>query len=214
MLLHLSLISFCPAPFPPIGLILSSRLTAFLPLELSNAHILLSLTPRMSWSLAICIWTTLPTVGNVCFDNDTSRPPSRAGHCKTTLAYDEPPNRWRYPSLSAWTGVVTTEWFPVGSHGSKRDYAGEVLQIMIHVSEKRLRWRNADENRKKQSKAGAQYKTEPEERPSVDCAWRARSVRSVAVERVRALVVLKHCFVCLLDRRSADKVCYSQDCIL
>ncbi|KRY43727.1 hypothetical protein T03_11962 [Trichinella britovi] len=85
---------------------------------------------------------------------------------------------------------------------------------MIHVSEKRLRGRNADENRKKQSKAGAQYKTEPEERPSVDCAWRARSVRSVAVERVRALVVLKHCFVCLLDRRSADKVCYSQDCLI
>ncbi|KRX38227.1 hypothetical protein T05_9584 [Trichinella murrelli] len=137
MLLHLSLISFCPAPFPFIGLILSSRLTAFLPLELSNAHILFSLTPRMSWSLAICIWTTSPTVGNVCFDNDTSRPPYdssisstlcvahdrsmrlcyRAGQCKTTLAYDEPPNRWRYPSLSTWTGVVTTEWFPVGSHG-------------------------------------------------------------------------------------------------
>ncbi|KRX54842.1 hypothetical protein T09_1535 [Trichinella sp. T9] len=35
----------------------------------------------------------------------------------TTLAYDEPPNSWRYPSLSTWTGVVTTEWFPVGSHG-------------------------------------------------------------------------------------------------
>ncbi|KRZ85513.1 hypothetical protein T08_16513 [Trichinella sp. T8] len=100
----------------------------------------------------------------------STRTNSRAGHCKTTLAYDEPPNRWRYPSLSAWTGVVTTEWFPVGSHGSKRDYAGEVLQIMIHVSEKRLRRRNADENRKKQSNAGAQYKTEPEERPSVDCA--------------------------------------------
>ncbi|KRY23111.1 hypothetical protein T12_8572 [Trichinella patagoniensis] len=65
MLLHLSLISFCPPPFPRIELILSSRLTAFLPLELSNSHILLSLTPRMSWSLAICIWTTSPTVGNV-----------------------------------------------------------------------------------------------------------------------------------------------------
>ncbi|KRZ61740.1 hypothetical protein T02_16006 [Trichinella nativa] len=83
----------------------------------------------MSWSLAICVWTTLPTVGNVCFDNDTSRPPYdssifsilcvaressmrlcyRAGQCKNTLAYDEPPNRWRYPSLSRWTGVVTTE---------------------------------------------------------------------------------------------------------
>ncbi|KRY40046.1 hypothetical protein T01_9286 [Trichinella spiralis] len=75
MLLHLSLISFCPAPFPPTGLILSSRLTAFLPLELSNSHILLSNTPHMSWSLAICIWTTSPTVGNVCFNNDTSRPP-------------------------------------------------------------------------------------------------------------------------------------------
>ncbi|KRX38231.1 hypothetical protein T05_8374 [Trichinella murrelli] len=93
----------------------------------------------------------------------------------------------------------------------------EILQIMFHVSEKRLRRRNADENWKKQSNAGAQYKTEPEERPSADCAWRARSVRSVrsvAVERVRALVVLRHCFVCLLDRRSADKVCYSQDCLI
>ncbi|KRY23116.1 hypothetical protein T12_1128 [Trichinella patagoniensis] len=185
------------------------------------------------------------------------------GPCKTTLAYDEPPNRWRYPSLSTWTGVVTTETTHDGERKrlllneqrrtdtdqnnahtkscahtvtsslppslfdivlanqnsaeflhSKRDYAGEVLQIMIHVSEKRLRRQNADENRKKQSNAGAQYKTEPEERPSADCAWRARSVRSVAVERVRALVVLRHCFVCLLDRRSADKVCYSQDCIL
>ncbi|KRX38244.1 hypothetical protein T05_13605 [Trichinella murrelli] len=47
----------------------------------------------------------------------STRTNSRAGHCKTTLAYDEPPNRWRYPSLSTWTGVVTTEWFPVGSHG-------------------------------------------------------------------------------------------------
>ncbi|KRX25962.1 hypothetical protein T07_13382 [Trichinella nelsoni] len=83
-----------------------------------------------------------------------------------------------------------------------------------HVSEKRLRRRNADENKKKQSSAWAQYKTEPEERPSADCAWRARSVRSVAVERVRALVVMRHCFVCLLDRRSADKVYYNQDCIL
>ncbi|KRZ61743.1 hypothetical protein T02_16020 [Trichinella nativa] len=104
-----------------------------------------------------------------------------------------------------------------------------MLHIMVHVSKKRLLWRNVANHdsrerkettpakcclKQKQSNAGAQYKIEPEERPSADCAWRGRSVRSVAVERVRALVVLRHCFVCLLDRRSADKVCYSQDCIL
>ncbi|KRX14456.1 hypothetical protein T07_6961 [Trichinella nelsoni] len=91
----------------------------------------------MSWSLAICIWITSPTVGNVCFDNDTSRPPydlsissilcvARESSMRLSvmranviprLHTGEPPNKWRYPSLSTWTGVVTTEWFHVGSHG-------------------------------------------------------------------------------------------------